>query len=617
MSPHRGLRAALLRSVLVTCVIVAVVTELFSLVHWLRPGVLLGFWLLVLAAALGYGWLDRGQGRPWALFWSWAVARLRDKGALLLRTPSVVVMVLVIVVILALTLLSGIAAPPNNWDSMTYHLPRVMHWAANGSVHNYPTSINRQLFPGPFAEYLLLQVYLLTGSDRIFDALQWCALVGCLLSVSLIARQLGGDRRAQALAAVATATVPMAILQASTTQNDLVEAFFLLVFVQAVLHWRSLEWPRALDAWELGAALSLALLAKDTAFILAGPFVILALAARRPWRTLLAPAGVVVALVVGLNLGLALRNQATFGSPLGDRPTAKAVANTHFSPGVTVTGMLRLFATAATSSSTSLNGHLSSIVADGTKAVGVDPADSGLVFPTTSFGLAWHVQEDYSGYPSQVAAVLLICAAAALRIRPLRGVRAGYAVACLAAFVLFASYLRWQPWINRLDMPLMLLWTPLIGVALATWHRFLVLPAALVFVWLTPDFLLHNETRPLNGPNSVLSLPDENVLFATRYIVRAPYDAAAVATLQHHARTVGLIVGGDDWEYPLWRLTGGALHGPNYVDIRPSDLAGKPVPPYDVAICTDVTPGACAPLTRSGWTVYQLGAGVQIATKNP
>jgi hypothetical protein len=241
------------------------------------------------------------------------------------------------------------------------------------------------------------------------------------------------------------------------------------------------------------------------------------------------------------------------------------------------------------------------------------------VFPSTSFGLAWRVQEDYSGFPVQVAAVLLICAAVILRIRPLRGVRAGYAVACLAAFVLFASYLRWQPWINRLDMPLILLWTPLMGVAVAAWQRFLVLPAALAFVWLTPDFLLHNETRSLAGPKavSILSVGNENVLFANRYTDRAPYDAAALATLQHHAHTVGLIVGGDDWEYPLWWLTGGALHGPNYVDIRPSDLGGKPVPQYDVAICTDLTPGACAPLTRAGWTVYFLGAGVQIATKNP
>ena len=54
-----------------------------------------------------------------------------------------------------LSLLLGIVAltaPPNTWDSMTYHMPRVEHWIENRNVEPYPTHILRQLSLGPGAE---------------------------------------------------------------------------------------------------------------------------------------------------------------------------------------------------------------------------------------------------------------------------------------------------------------------------------------------------------------------------------------------------------------------------------------------------------------------------------
>ena len=50
--------------------------------------------------------------------------------------------------------LTAIVAPPNTYDSMTYHLPRVMHWIQNQSVAHYPTHIPRQLHFPPGAEFI-------------------------------------------------------------------------------------------------------------------------------------------------------------------------------------------------------------------------------------------------------------------------------------------------------------------------------------------------------------------------------------------------------------------------------------------------------------------------------
>lgn len=48
----------------------------------------------------------------------------------------------------------------------TYHMSRVAHWAQNRNVEHYPTPIVRQLFQPPWAEFAILQSYVLTGGAR-------------------------------------------------------------------------------------------------------------------------------------------------------------------------------------------------------------------------------------------------------------------------------------------------------------------------------------------------------------------------------------------------------------------------------------------------------------------
>ena len=52
-----------------------------------------------------------------------------------------------------LTFVVAIVYPPNNYDSMVYHVARVMHWAQQGSVAHYPTATFMQLQGTPLAEF--------------------------------------------------------------------------------------------------------------------------------------------------------------------------------------------------------------------------------------------------------------------------------------------------------------------------------------------------------------------------------------------------------------------------------------------------------------------------------
>ena len=101
-------------------------------------------------------------------------------------------MAITVAVVVAAELVVAVLAEPNNFDSHTYHLPRIEHWLAQGSVEFFPTVIHRQVTLPPGAEYLLTHLRLLAGTDAAYNLLQWCAGVGCLVVVTRIAAQFGG-----------------------------------------------------------------------------------------------------------------------------------------------------------------------------------------------------------------------------------------------------------------------------------------------------------------------------------------------------------------------------------------------------------------------------------------
>ncbi|HSO12589.1 MAG TPA: hypothetical protein VLT51_09455, partial [Anaerolineales bacterium] len=75
---------------------------------------------------------------------------LQDMRGYLLSLPRGLLAVLLCILVGMLILgVTAFVAAPNTWDSMTYHLSRVMHWEQNQSLAFYPTSISRQLYLGP------------------------------------------------------------------------------------------------------------------------------------------------------------------------------------------------------------------------------------------------------------------------------------------------------------------------------------------------------------------------------------------------------------------------------------------------------------------------------------
>ena len=76
----------------------------------------------------------------------------------------------------AILAMIGIIAPPSNWDALVYHMARVVFWMDHQSVAYYPANTLRQLYQPPFAEYVILHLQVLSGSDRFAFAVQWLSM---------------------------------------------------------------------------------------------------------------------------------------------------------------------------------------------------------------------------------------------------------------------------------------------------------------------------------------------------------------------------------------------------------------------------------------------------------
>lgn len=474
-----------------------------------------------------------------------------------------------IVLFAAVTLLIALAAPPNTFDSMAYHMSRVAQWAANGSVDNYPTAILRQLHMAPFAEYAMLHVYVLSGGDRLVNLVQWLAMVGSLAAAAAIARELGGGRAAMLIAAAFCATLPIGIMEATGTKNDYVVAFWV-----ATVAWLALVLirhppagePRRREYWlALGAATGLAMLTKATAYLFIAPFLVWVAVAlvRRFSRPSLANAAMAAVLALALNAAFFARNLELHGSPFGARIENEehAYANERVDGAVLASNVLRNVALQVATGSRRIDGLITRAVRKAHRILGIDPALPATTWMSIEFDAHQRWRHEDSA-PNPLHFVVVLAAPAALIGWRDRSTARGLAffAAILAGFLLFCGYLQWQPWHSRLHLPLLVLGAPLAGLAIARipW-RGAAPGAAVLFAAAGAPALVGNESRELAAARNVLNTPRSLQYFANWTDIAGAYIRAARRIDASGCRDVALVGWWNGYEYPLWALTGGGV----------------------------------------------------------
>jgi hypothetical protein len=559
-SRFKSLRLALLQVVLIMGVFIALQSEILGIFKWLAQPLVVGLWLLALLLGIGLGWCNGWLKYGWERVISSIHYLDRFTTVALIAFSWIALLLLVIVLI----------APANTMDSLLYHMSRVMHWAQDRSLAHYPTGFTPQLTNPIEAELIILQLRLLVGNDWLASLPQWISLVVCAIGVSLGAKFLGAGRKGQLAAAAFAISLPIGILQATSTQNDYVTAMWLVIlaiFVLAASHQEP-GWPEVLS---ISAALGLGLLTKGTFYPYAiawGIWLIILWLKQHKFKLFLRRGLLIVIVVVALNAGYWIRNLTTFGSPLGSSKWLTSMTSATYGASSIPSNLVKnIFLNFATPSPR-INHSVANFVQSAFRSTDPD---------VSSFQLDWRWNnEESAGNPIHLVVIFLAVALIILLLalgRLNNPYLITFSLAAFFSFIFYGLIAHYDQTGIRYQLPLLVIWAPVIGTLLSRLgEKWLAPLAILLFFIIALPYVFFNTTRPLiaakNDPelyaihplpamgttksSSIFLADTRQLLFVNVPDMLDPLTQSAHDIRELGCMQVGLRIDSHDPEYPIW-----------------------------------------------------------------
>jgi hypothetical protein len=563
-TPLADWRTAFLQSATLLGGYMVLFSELLSLFHALTTTWVTFFWALALLATIIIGlrkkWLPEGF---LALKNAW---KKPDRFDILAGT--------ILLIILVLLFFIAIKSPVNNNDSLQYHMARVMHWAQDQSLEHYATAYIPQLVTQISAELTILHLRLLWGNDRFANLVQYFSLIGVLIGVTAITALLGKERKFQWIAIAFCISVPMGILQATSTQNDLVTAFWLitLTYFTIVAIKRELNWLLVVT---FGVCLGMGMQSKGTYFPFAFPIVVWFFSARlihRPLRNILSFGIVITILAFTINSGYWIRNVITYKGIFGPKDWVSAKTSNRVGMGSVSGALVRNAVINFATPDDDFNKRLVFLLKNSFN--NIDP-----VMEKLDISWAWN-HEDLAGNPIQFVLILTTFLLLLIKRRNVKdNTIFGFAIAIIFMYLIYSFLLAYDGFGIRYELPWFMINAPLFAISIAlldiNW-----LPATLTIILFLLAFpwVLFNRTRPLiamresSDPytipclagctaGSILNEPPEKTMFAVWGSLGNAYIDAMNQVKQTGCSEIGLKLDSNDLEYAYWYLLGAPQNG--------------------------------------------------------
>ena len=172
---------------------------------------------------------------------------------------------LILTPLILTTLLLGITnlviivfSAPANWDGMTYHLARVAYYLQHNNMNYFDANYWAQVIHPKNSSLLLLYTYLISGrNENLTQLVQFISYWVAVCSVYAISRKVGCDKTQSIFAATVGALLTEWLMQATTTQNDMILTAYVGATVYFLFAFRETNEWKYLGLTALGIGLSI------------------------------------------------------------------------------------------------------------------------------------------------------------------------------------------------------------------------------------------------------------------------------------------------------------------------------------------------------------------------
>ena len=550
---------SILKSSLSTAVILSISTEILSFFHLIRFEIILGQWVFLNLILFYFSYKDRDL----------ILSEIKNTFQRIKKFNLIKVILLTFFVFLFLLLIfQGFSFAPNNWDSLTYHLARVIHWHQNGSVSYYPTLIDRQLYQPPFAEYVALHAMTISRGDYSVFLIQFFSYLGSSLLIFQLCRYFVSNRKVWLSGIILSLLIPEALLQSTSTQNDLVSTFFILGSI--VLFIEIYKNNKLEDFIFLGISIGIALLTKALSYIYLPIFglffVVLYVEKFRKGGNIKLVRNMLISLffIVLININHTLSNYSLSNNIFGTSPKESreyALENKN------VEGI-------SSNIVKNIGIHFDPFFVGNWGDVFVEKFHKIMDYDLNKKGgnylemeyaskPGWMFHEDTQ--PNFLHVLLLLIVLPSLLLIFLRNQRISvfsmlYGLCFLLTFILFCMMLRWQPWNTRIQLTFFYLSIPIIAIVSEkfTYYHYLVRVILLILVPYSIYVAINNYSRPLvhiSNTASKIHLLDDRTkkYFANNLAIYPEYNRISSMILEQKDKRIGLDVHMDSWEYVLYK----------------------------------------------------------------
>jgi len=219
--------------------------------------------MLLVIVALLIWWL---KGKPKFISIKFKSKSVREWFSILKQDPLLWIFTLAVLIIYIYNAVIIINFHANTNDSLAVHLARIGYWLQSGSFRPWPTE-NIYQITYPFnAQVQMLWTILLTGTDQLVEFVQWFSAIFGIIAIAGIASVIGYSKKQGLFAGLVWATLPMILLQSTTTQNDLITASVILIGIYFL--FMGIKTQDAKHLIFSGLAFGISLGTKQTAFFI-------------------------------------------------------------------------------------------------------------------------------------------------------------------------------------------------------------------------------------------------------------------------------------------------------------------------------------------------------------